>query len=42
MQALLAAHADVQRDKEDLLALAADKPEIRAMLEEAIRATAKK
>ena len=34
--ALLEAGTDVQRDKEDLLALAADKPEIKAMLEKAI------
>lgn len=40
--ALIAAGTDVQRDKEDLLALAADKPEILAMLEKAIAATAKK
>lgn len=37
--ALLAAKADVQRDKDDLLALAADKPEIKAMLEKAIAPT---
>jgi ankyrin repeat protein len=36
VEALLAAGTDVQRDKEDLLALAADKPEIKAMLEKAI------
>lgn len=36
---LLEAGTDVQRDKEDLLALAADKPEIKAMLEKAIQAT---
>ncbi|HEV7765250.1 MAG TPA: ankyrin repeat domain-containing protein [Thermoanaerobaculia bacterium] len=34
--ALLAAGTDVQRDKDDLLALAAEKPEILAMLEAAI------
>ncbi|MFL6248710.1 MAG: ankyrin repeat domain-containing protein [Thermoanaerobaculia bacterium] len=34
--ALIAAGTDVQRDKEDLLALAADKPEIKAMLEKAM------
>ena len=34
--ALIAADTDVQRDKEDLLALAADKPEIKAMLEAAM------
>jgi hypothetical protein len=36
---LIAAGTDVQRDKEDLLALAADKPEIKAMLEKAIAST---
>jgi hypothetical protein len=36
VETLLAAGTDVQRDKEDLLALAADKPEIKAMLEKAI------
>jgi CTP:molybdopterin cytidylyltransferase MocA len=36
--ALLAAGTDVQRDKEDLLALAEDKPEIKAMLEQAMKA----
>lgn len=36
--ALIAAGTDVQRDKEDLLALAEDKPEIKAMLEEAMKA----
>jgi hypothetical protein len=36
--ALLAAGADVQRDKEDLLMLAADMPEIKAMLEKALAA----
>lgn len=40
--ALLAAGTDVQRDKDDLLALAADKPEIKEMLEKAIKETAKK
>jgi hypothetical protein len=40
--ALLAAGTDVQRDKEDLLALAADKPEIKAMLEEALAKPASK
>ena len=35
--ALIAAGTDVQRDKEDLLALAADKPEIKAMLEAAMK-----
>jgi hypothetical protein len=40
--ALLAAGADVQRDKEDLLQYAAEKPAIKAMLEKAIRETAKK
>jgi hypothetical protein len=35
--ALLDAGADVKRDKDDLLALAADKPEIKAMLEKALR-----
>ena len=39
--ALLVAGTDVQRDKEDLLALAADKPEIKEMLEKAIAATKK-
>lgn len=34
--ALLEAKADVKRDQEDLLALAEDKPEIKAMLERAI------
>lgn len=34
--ALIEAGTDVQRDKEDLLALAADKPEIKAMLEKAM------
>lgn len=34
--ALLEAGTDVQRDKDDLLALAADKPEIKAMLEKAL------
>jgi len=42
VEALLAAGTDVQRDKEDLLALAADKPEIKAMLEAAIKATSGK
>jgi hypothetical protein len=36
--ALLAAGTDVQRDKEDLLTLAQDKPEIKAMLERAMKA----
>lgn len=36
VEALLKAGTDVQRDKEDLLALAADKPEIKALLEQAI------
>ena len=40
--ALLAAGTDVLRDKEDLLNLAADKPEIKEMLEKAIRASEKK
>lgn len=40
--ALLAAGADVQRDKEDLLQLAKDKPEIKAMVEKAIKATSGK
>lgn len=35
--ALLEAGTDVQRDKDDLLALAADKPEIKAMLEAAMK-----
>lgn len=34
--ALLDAGADVKRDKDDLLAMAADKPEIKAMLEKAL------
>jgi Ankyrin repeats (3 copies) len=34
--ALIAAGTDLQRDKDDLLALAADKPEIKAMLEAAM------
>ncbi len=42
VSALIAAGTDVQRDKDDLLALAADKPEIKEMLEKAIRETAKK
>ncbi len=37
VETLLAAKADVQRDKEDLLTLAADKPEIKAMLEKAMK-----
>lgn len=41
VEVLLKAGTDVQRDKEDLLALAADKPEIKALLEQAIAATAK-
>jgi ankyrin repeat protein len=41
VEALLAAGTDVQQGKEDLLMLAADKPEIKAMLEKAIEATAK-
>jgi hypothetical protein len=40
--ALLAAGADVHRDREDLLGYAEGKPAIKAMLEEAIRAPAKK
>jgi hypothetical protein len=40
--ALLAAGTDVQRDKDDLLMLAADKPEIKAMLEKAMQAKPKK
>jgi FOG: Ankyrin repeat len=40
--ALLTAGADVQRDKDDLLTLAADKPEIKAMIEKAIKATSAK
>ncbi len=40
--ALLAAGADVQRDTEDLLALAAGNPAIMGMLEKAIQATAPK
>ena len=36
--ALIAAGTDVQRDKEDLLKLAEDKPEIMAMLEKAMKA----
>lgn len=39
VEALLTAGTDVQRDQDDLLALAADKPEIKEMLEKAIRAT---
>jgi hypothetical protein len=39
VRTLLDAGTDVQRDKEDLLALAAGKPEIKAMLEKAIQAT---
>jgi len=42
VSALLAAGTDVLRDKEDLLMLAADKPEIKEMLEKAIRETVKK
>lgn len=42
VEVLLAAGTDVQRDKDDLLALAADKPEILEMLEKAIRASEKK
>ncbi|HYC60411.1 MAG TPA: ankyrin repeat domain-containing protein [Thermoanaerobaculia bacterium] len=37
--ALIEAGTDLQRDKEDLLALAADKPEIKAMLEAAMAKT---
>lgn len=40
--ALLAAGTDVQRDKDDLLMLAEDKPEIKAMLEKAMQAKPKK
>jgi hypothetical protein len=40
--ALLASGADVQRDKDDLLTLAADKPEILEMLEKAIAETSAK
>ncbi len=40
--ALIAAGTDVLRDKEDLLTLAADKPEIKEMLEKAIRAAERK
>lgn len=40
VEALIAAGTDVQQGKEDLLMLAADKPEIKAMLEKAIEATA--
>lgn len=40
--ALLAAGTDVLRDKDDLLNLAADKPEIKEMLEKAIRASERK
>ncbi len=42
VEALLAAGTDVLRDKEDLLNLAADKPEIKEMLEKAIRASERK
>jgi hypothetical protein len=41
VEALIAAGTDVQRDKDDLLALAADKPEIKEILEKAIQATKK-
>ena len=41
VEALIAAGTDVQRDKDDLLALAADKPEIKEILEKAIKATKK-
>lgn len=40
--ALLAAGTDVQRDTDDLRAFAADKPEIKAMIEKAIKATGAK
>lgn len=40
--ALIAAGTDVLRDKEDLLNLAADKPQIKEMLEKAIRAAERK
>mgnify|MGYP003580259589 FL=1 len=42
VEVLLKAGTDVQQGKEDLLMLAADKPEIKAMLEKAIEATAPK
>jgi len=42
VEALIEAGTDVQRDKEDLLALAADKPEIKAMLEKAMAKPASK
>ena len=42
VEALIAAGTDVLRDKEDLLNLAADKPEIKEMLEKAIRASERK
>jgi hypothetical protein len=42
VSALIAAGTDVLRDKEDLLNLAADKPEIKEMLEKAILASERK
>jgi Ankyrin repeats (3 copies)/Ankyrin repeat len=42
VEVLLAAGTDVLRDKEDLLNLAADKPEIKEMLEKAIRVAERK
>ena len=37
VKTLIAAGADVARDRDDLLSLAKDKPEIKAMIEEATR-----